>query len=401
MTKRAAAADAPPVVVAGAGVAGLVAASALVDAGVPVTVLEAAPGIGGRVRTLRDAAGRPLGDLGPSRVWPPYQPSVSRWLARAGVATVEQFERGDGIVERGHGAAPTRMALPGQHGQRRPLGGPGALVDALAAALPPGTVRTSSALCDVELVELDAGTRLRLHLDENGTERVADAAHAILALPPRIIGRDVRFAPALDAPLARLLAAAPTWMAAQAKALVVHETPFWRAAGLSGRIASAIGPLVEAHDHCGPDGSPAALVGFVGTPVGARRALGDGELEGAIVAQLVRCFGDAAARPLHVRVEDWADDARIATAADVASPGGHPAVLPGTVRAPILGGRVHFAGAETSDVSPGLLDGACAAGERAARAVLAALGVAPGAASAKGPGTPFAGQSRSTPARSA
>ena len=401
MTKRAAAADAPGVVVAGAGVAGLVAASVLVDAGVPVTVLEAAPGVGGRVRTLRDAAGRPLGDLGPSWVWPPYQPSVSRWLARAGVPAVEQFERGDGVVERGHGTAPTRTTIPGQHGQRRPLGGPGALVDALAAALPPGTVRTSSALRGVELVETGGDARLRLHLDDGGTGRAVDAAHAILALPPRVIRRDVRFAPALDAPLARLLAATPTWMAAQAKALIVYEHAFWRAVGLSGRIASAVGPLVEAHDHCGPDGSPAALVGFVGTPVGARRALGDGALEAAIVAQLVRCLGDAAARPLHVRVEDWADDARVATAADAASPGGHPAVLPGTVRAPALGGRVHFAAAETSDVSPGLLDGACAAGERAARAVLAALGIAPGAVSAGGLEAPSAGQSRSTPARSA
>ena len=382
-----------PVVVAGAGVAGLVAASVLVDAGVPVTVLEAASGIGGRVRTLRDAAGLPLGDLGPSWVWPPYQPSVSRWLARAGVDTVEQFERGDGVVERGRGTVPVRTAIPGQHGQRRPLGGPGALVDALAAALPPGTVRTGSALRGVRLRGAESGdgdaASLRMTVDEGGTERVADAAHAILALPPRVIRRDVRFAPALDAPLADLLDATPTWMAAQAKALVVYETPFWREAGLSGRIASAVGPLVETHDHCGPDGSPAALVGFVGVPAEARRALGGGDLEAAIVAQLVRCLGDAAARPLHVRVEDWADDSRVATAADVASPGGHPDVPPAAVREPILGGRVRFAAAETSDVSPGLLDGACAAGERAARAVLAALEVA------------LADQSLSTPARSA
>ena len=378
-----------PVVVAGAGVAGLVAASVLADAGVPVTVLEASSEVGGRVRTLRDAAGQPLGDLGPSWVWPPYQPSVSRWLTRAGVDTVEQFERGDGVVERGLGTAPTRTAIPGQHGRRRPLGGPGALVDALAAALPPGTVRTESALCGVELADSGDAASLRVTVDEGGTERVADAAHAILALPPRVIRRDVRFAPVLDAPLAGLLAATPTWMAAQAKALVVYETPFWRAAGLSGRIASAVGPLAEAHDHCGPDGSPAALVGFVGVPVEARRALGGGELEAAIVAQLVRCFGDAAALPPHVRVEDWANDPRVATAADVASPSGHPAVPPAAVREPALDGRVHFAAAETSDVSPGLLDGACAAGERAGRAVLAALGVAP------------ADQSRSTPARSA
>lgn len=360
------------VIVVGAGVAGLVAANALADAGVPVSVLEAHPRIGGRVRSLHDDEGESLGDLGAGWVWPPYQSCIAGWLDRCGVRTRPQFERGDGLVERAPGEPVRRMPLPGQHGQHRPLGGPRALVEALAARLPPDTVRPSVEVCRVS----DAGAAGALRVDTGSGELAA--RHVVLAMPPRIVARDVAFEPALDTGLVELLRAAPTWMAAQAKALIVYERAFWRDAGLSGRIASAVGPLAEAHDHCGPDGTPAALVGFVGLPPAARRALaareGPDALSIAIVAQLVRCLGPEAASPPIVHVEDWADDVRIATRADVEGAGGHPAVLPERVREPAMGGRLHFAAAETSDVSPGLLDGACAAGERAARRVLEAPG---------------------------
>ncbi len=356
-------------IVVGAGVAGLVAANVLADAGAAVTVLEAAPRVGGRVRSLQDASGGHLGDLGAGWVWPPYQPCVAGWLDRLGVATAPQFETGDGCVERAPGLPMQRMVLPGQVGQHRPVGGPTALVDALHAGLPEGTVRIST---PVTAIDVEDGVKARTATGE--THR---AERVILALPPRVIARDVAFEPPLPPVTSGALRDAPTWMASQAKALVVYETAFWREAGLSGRIASAVGPLVEAHDHCAADGTPAALVGFVGLSVVQRRALaqrdGPDALTRAVIEQLVRCFGERAAHPLHAHVEDWAEDARTCTALDIEVPGGHPSLLPAAVRTPAFGGRVHFAAAETSDVSPGLLDGACAAGERAAAACLASV----------------------------
>lgn len=55
--QEAGAADQPPVVVVGAGMAGLVAAVALHEAGVPVHVYEASDGVGGRLRTDRHDEG--------------------------------------------------------------------------------------------------------------------------------------------------------------------------------------------------------------------------------------------------------------------------------------------------------------------------------------------------------
>ena len=64
-TGAGAAAGRDPVVVVGAGMAGITAARALTRAGVPVRVVEARPRIGGRIHTVRDWPGVPL-DLGAS-----------------------------------------------------------------------------------------------------------------------------------------------------------------------------------------------------------------------------------------------------------------------------------------------------------------------------------------------
>jgi phytoene dehydrogenase-like protein len=72
------AADRLPVVIVGAGMAGLVAAESLHEAGIPVHVFEAADGVGGRVRTDRHAEGYLL-DRGYQVLLDAY-PAARRWL---------------------------------------------------------------------------------------------------------------------------------------------------------------------------------------------------------------------------------------------------------------------------------------------------------------------------------
>ena len=67
-----------PVIVVGAGMAGLTAAVALHDAGVPVQLLEASDGVGGRIRTDRHPAGFLL-DRGFQVLLEAY-PFARRWI---------------------------------------------------------------------------------------------------------------------------------------------------------------------------------------------------------------------------------------------------------------------------------------------------------------------------------
>jgi len=200
-------------------------------------------------------------------------------------------------------------------------------------------------------------------------DRVLRAHCVVVATPLRVAAGSIDWSPALDEELAAAMRATPTWMAAQAKAVAVYDRSFWRDDGLSGRIASRVGPLVEAHDHSGPDGSPAAIFGFVGWPWDARKDLG-AQLEQQIVEQLVRCLGPEARHPIRLHVEDWAANEFVCTALDVRGPPSHPEVTPGVLRRPCGDGSIFFAVAETAARSPGLIEGAFDAAWTTANQVL-------------------------------
>ena len=350
------------VVVVGAGLSGLTAASLLLEAGINVRLVEAGKEIGGRIRALRDpASGRALADLGPTWVWPKYQPVVARWLEALGIETFEQFNDGDAVIL-GYGPKPIRQPLPGQDGMVRLAGGPTALIDALAKQIGLNNIRCSTSVTG--LFE-DGPKRISVQL---GSGEILPADKVIVAVPLRVAVTtlDLPWAPQ---PLINAMRETPTWMSTHAKAVALFERPFWRAAGLSGRIASRNGPLVEAHDHTGIDGAPAAIFGFVGWPPEVRRRNPEG-LRRAILEQLTECFGQSAARPVSLALQDWATNPQIVTELDISQPSGHPEIGPSVLRQPHIGGRVWFAVSEASDVSPGLVEGALAAGERAALSVL-------------------------------
>ncbi len=352
------------VVIVGAGLAGLTAADALHAAGRTVTVVEARPSVGGRMKTLVDGA-QAL-DLGATWHWAD-QPAVRALAAELGIETFVQYRAGQAVIE-GRDDGTRRVDVPEPvPAELRVVGGVQQLVHRLAARLPDGAVVLEHDVTDLSAGS--AGVTVSM-VDAADRERQVSCECVVVAIPPRLAWAGITFSPALPPALADVMQATPTWMANAVKCIAVYESPFWRDAGLSGLAFSQAGPLFEVHDGCSADGSTAALWGFL-SPSHDVRDLGVDRRRELVFEQLGRLFGPAAADPVQYLERDWSDDPytndAVVWLGDLSALG-HPAFSE-----PRFDGRLVWAGAETSAAGAGHMEGAVRSGQRAAAQVLARL----------------------------
>ncbi|WP_415922245.1 flavin monoamine oxidase family protein [Tateyamaria sp. SN6-1] len=336
--------------IVGAGLSGLALAHQLAAEGRPFVLVEARDRVGGRI--LTETVGDAAFDLGPAWFWP-GQPRIAALIRTLGLKQFDQYASGaltyedaDGQVQRGRGYA-------SMEGSVRLQGGLSALTDALAAPLPPETLRLS---CPVRSVTKTARGVSATTVDGHRIE----AARAVLAMPPRLAAQ-LTLTPELPPHATQLMESTPTWMAGQAKAVAVYDTPFWRDAGLSGDAMSRHGPMVEIHDASPARDGPFALFGFIGVPPNARE--NTDTLRAAIIAQLERLFGPDAAHPQAVIIKDWAHDGFTATARDSAPVYAHPTYGRPAALQTLWEGALFLGGTETAPQFGGFLEGALEAAE--------------------------------------
>jgi monoamine oxidase len=235
----------------------------------------------------------------------------------------------------------------------RLAGGLGALTDTLADRIPDDRKRLNAAVTQLETLNNHCVARL------STGERIR-ADHVVLALPPRVAAQ-IEFSPALPANAVHAMHGIATWMAGQAKAVAVYDTPFWRAEGLSGDAMSRRGPMVEIHDASPASGGPYALFGFVGVPPGSRAD--EQLLRQDLQAQLIRLFGPQAAEPRQLYFKDWAFDPHTATEADKAPLYAHPTYGLPKAMTDLWDNKLHFAGTEVAHAFGGYIEGALEAAE--------------------------------------
>ena len=343
----------------GAGLCGLTCAHLLTQAGKSVRVLEARAQAGGRIRSVvRDEDNQFVGDLGPTWIWPKYQPTARRWVEQLGLSMFDQFDQGQTLIDSGPDVSIQRYPVPGQDGSVRLVGGSSSIIDALVASLPADCIQFNA---KVSAIAIDANG-----VTVTTGEHAITADRVICALPPRVANQ-IQWQPELPAQFATLLDATPTWMAPQAKVVATYDQPFWRAQGLSGRIMSRSGPVGEAHDHCSPDQAIASVFGFLAWPASMRAEHTDTLIE-QIASQFERCFGQS---PNEIFLQDWATEPTVTTLQDLSGPIEHPTVRPNQLRTAIGEGRLRFAVAEASVLSPGLIEGALDSAEQTVEAFLA------------------------------
>ena len=242
-------------------------------------------------------------------------------------------------------------------------GGAGQFPTRLAASLPRDAVRT-------------AEPALFINHSASGVavttpKGVYRGKAVIVAMPPHLTGR-MHYDPPLPPARDQLTQRAP--MGAIIKALVVYDTPWWRAKGLSGSAIGKLDAIELVADSTNPrPGSPGVLATFLTgeaatqygeAPLAERRA--------AVLADLAMLFG-AQARDavLEYHEGNWPANPWIGGAYSTFYTPGTWTQFGSHLRKPV--GRIFWAGTEVSTAWPGYIHGALQAGEEAAAAVSALL----------------------------
>lgn len=363
--------------VIGAGLCGLDIACRLSAAGRDLLLVDARDRAGGRIATVTDASGGAALDLGPAWYWPATQPRMSALVRVLGLRHFPQHD--DGVVLHLPQADGNPEVLAQQRvheGAQRVEGGMAAIVDALLQRLPPERLRTGFEVWRL----VDAGDRVEVHGRSGEEDVVIVARHVVVALPPRLAAERIAFVPALDAAVSEAMRATPTWMAAQAKALLRLPVAGWRARGQTGNafVTHPQAVLGEVFDACDANGARAALGGFFALPPAMRAACATA-LPLMARSQFAQLFGpEVEAGQLHV--QDWATEIHTCATLDLQDPGAHPEDGVAALATPLWSGRLHLAGSETAGHAAGYLEGALDAASRVATSLQQRLAAAPASA---------------------
>lgn len=245
----------------------------------------------------------------------------------------------------------------------RVVGGIGAISSAMVAELADSLHLSQP----VHRIEQDAdGVTVR-------ADRMTVRARCVVVAVPLVIANQISYEPMLPVDRTFLQQRVPS--GAVFKINIVYDEPFWRADGLTGQSAAPNTPAPVTIEACTDRDRPGVMCVIVEGPL-AREAcrLDESERRAAVLAELVKRFGDKAASPEHYIEQNWTVERYSGggmighTGTGVLTEFGH------ALREPC--GRIHWAGTESSAVMCGWIDGAIRSGERAAGEVLAAESVA-------------------------
>jgi monoamine oxidase len=190
--------------------------------------------------------------------------------------------------------------------------------------------------------------------------------HVVVALPPTLAGR-LRYKPTLPSHRDSLTQQVPA--GSVIKFQVAYPEPFWRKENLSGFVLSMDEPFNVVLDNSPSDGSCGVLVGFLeGHHARVAATMTPDQRAKMVVGSLVTYFGAQAANPIQVLERDWmAEEFTRGCYGGRLAPGVWTQY--GSALAEPIG-RIHWAGAETSDIANGYMEGAVRSGYRVAGEIL-------------------------------
>lgn len=192
------------------------------------------------------------------------------------------------------------------------------------------------------------------------------AQHVIVAVPQTLAGR-IRYVPPLPALRDGLTQQMPA--GAVIKFQIGYDTPFWREDGLNGTVWSFDDAFNVVLDNSPQDGSCGVLVGFLeGSHARSASAMSAPDRSQSVIDALVKYFGPKAGEPFDIVEQDWTTEEFTRGCYGGRLGAGAWTQYGTALSEPV--GRIHWAGAETSSVWNGYMDGAIRSGRRAAHEIL-------------------------------
>ena len=341
------------VIIAGAGIAGLAAARQLTEQGLSVVILEARDRIGGRLLTVTENGFHI--DLGATWFWP-TETRVTALVSTLKLETFSQYTNGDSVYESTDGVERIK-GNPVDVYSGRFLSGAQSLAQALANEIPKDVIRLIHPVQSIQKKDK--------YIQAITPYKIFSAKHIIVAIPPALCVSSIDFNPPLPDNLVHLAQVTPVWMGAITKVVAVYSEPFWRYDGLAGSAISYVGPMREIHDMSGPDGNPAVLFGFA-PPTSVNEPTVS---KPRVLEQLTTLFGPKADMPKKLFIHDWRHE-QFTSPPEVERITTYQAFGHSAYSSPALDGRLHWASSETSAESPGHIEGALVAADRAVNMIL-------------------------------
>ncbi|PWN05997.1 flavin monoamine oxidase family protein [Rhodohalobacter mucosus] len=336
------------VLIIGAGLTGLTLHHYLKDHGCRVRVVEARERIGGRIYT----AGFDSGPEAPVEMGATWLGSSHTHLFKLiHDLDIELFEQilGDRAIYEPTSMSPHQLvSLPEQQEPSyRIRGGTFSLIETLSSDLDPDHLFTGQPVQSL----LEKDDRLIVECADVSFS----ARQVVSTLPPGLLHHLVEIEPALPHSVQYIMATTHTWMGESIKFGLTYKKPFWRDKSSSGTLFSNVGPITEMYDHSSFEDNRYSLMGFLN---GSYYSLSSDERRTMVLNQLRKYYGKQADQTLlHYHELVWSREEYTFTPyVDHVLPhqnNGH-----GIYQKPFLNGKLYIAGAETSAVSPGYMDGA-------------------------------------------
>lgn len=333
------------VLIIGAGLTGLTLAYLLKQNGIDFTIIEARNRLGGRIHTKYNNKEAPI-ELGATWLID-QQTSALKLLKDLNISVFEQHYGKTAIYHPNGSKTAQLVQLPQNNSKSyRVSNGTFSLIEALSQKLDDDKIKINETINSIKLVSKG--------IDVFSKNNTYNSKYVVSTLPPLLLSKTITIEPSLPKDINTLLSETHTWMHDSIRIGLTYKTAFWKSKNTSGTIYSSIGPIQEFYDHTNTQENSPALSGFVNS-----RFIESSpeERKQLVLEQLVSYYGSIALDYENYEECIWNNEKFTSAESErflmPQTNNGHPLFKNG-----LLDNRLFIAGAETSNVFPGKMEGA-------------------------------------------